>query len=179
MMKNLELKVSLFGKHPSSSEYLYIGNNSEFMNSVSKWIESGYESVLNVKMGAKSDKIHHFVFLNKSSDSFITGSIKLNKDFHGREFPLVIAVEVLPYASFANVEEVVKFSKTINKKVMEIFTNDYTLEELKSQLLVLSENSVVVEGKNNIFAIFMDEEFSEAKLFLRPVKVDDFITMMR
>jgi len=180
MMKELDLRVSLFGKHPSSSEYLYLGENSDFMKSVLKWVEKGYETLLQSRLANKSSDIHHFCFLNKKVDSFICGSVKLSKDNNNRQYPLVIAIEVSPYGSFLNSQEVMEYAKSINEKILEIFNQDCNLEELKMQLLKLSNCKESVSIKEDLVSsIFMNENFSQVNMFFRPLEIDDFIEMMR
>ncbi len=180
MMKNLSLKVSLFGKHPSSSEYLYFGKNSDFMNSVVKWVENGYETLLQTRLSNRSKEIHHFCFLNVKIDSFICGSIKFSKDSKNREYPLVIAVEVTPYSSFLNSQGVIEYAKSINKEILNVFNEDYNLKELKMQLLKLSKFEEDVTGVDDLFSsVFMNEDFSQFRTFYRPLDIDDFTVMMR
>jgi len=178
-MRDFALKVSLFGKHPSSSEYLYFGHTSEFINSVAKWIENGYEALLQSRISKRSSEVHHFCFVNKSDNTIVTGSLKLNKDSRGREYPLVIAVEISPYSSFGNSQEVMEFTKGINKKILAIFEKECSLEELKKELSQLvSYEDICNDGENKISAIFMDEKFSQANMFFRPLEINDFVKMM-
>ena len=60
-MQKLQQQVSLFGKHPSSCEYLHFGQDSNFANSIVQWIQKGYESLLQSRTVNKLDKILPFL----------------------------------------------------------------------------------------------------------------------
>ena len=178
-MKNLETKVSLFGKHPSSSEYLYIGESSELINSLTKWIEKGYESLLQGRRSIK-EEMHHFCFLNKNSDSFVCGTIKPSKDSKNRKYPLVIAIEVFPYSFFKDSNKFREYLKATNKQILKIFEKGCTLEELKKELQKLSVCKNISNDKKDIFsAMFMSEDFSQTEMFFRPLEINDFVNMMK
>ena len=114
-MKNLKMKISLFGKHPSINEYIHEGENSMFMNSVIHWIEKGYETCLQNRTLEKLTKIQHFCFINTQTDSFICGNIKPSKDRQNRKYPFVIAIEISPYSTFETQEDIINYSKNLNK----------------------------------------------------------------
>lgn len=178
-MDRRTLQAALFGKHPSSSEYLYLNVHSDFMNSVSKWVEKGYEALLQSRVTQKSSKVHHFCFFNRQEESMICGSMKISQDRRGRKYPLVIAVEVSPYSSFVNRQEAIDFSKKISQKIIKIFQKECDLEALKHELQQLSRSeflSATVESPMS--SLFMNEDFSESKLFYRPLEINDFITTM-
>ena len=179
MVKDLQKKVSLFGKHPLSSEYLYFGENSEFMNSLIKWVDTGYETLLQSRTFIKKE-MHHFCFVNKESDSFICGTIKSSQDNKHRKYPLVIAVEISPYSFFQDLQEFREYLKSINKQIVEIFKKEYSLEELKDDLKKLSNSKNILDDKKDIFsAMFMNEDFSQTEMFFRPLEINDFVNMMK
>lgn len=178
-MKDLETKVSLFGKHPSSSEYLYIGENSELINSLAKWVEKGYESLLQRREYLKED-VHHFCFLNKNDDSFVCGTIKPSRDSRNRRYPLVVAVEVSPYSSFGDSNRFREYLKYVNKQILKIFEKGCTLEELKKEVKKLSVCKNIFDNKKDIFsAMFMSKDFLQTEMFFRPLEIDDFVNIMR
>jgi len=178
-MIDLDMKVSLFGKHPSSSEYLYVGKNSESMNSFVKWVEKGYESLLQNRVSTTKE-MHHFCFLNKYDDSFICGTIKLSQDNKNRKYPLVIAIEISPYSFFQDLQELREYLKSINKQIVGIFKKEYTLEELKEEVKKLSSNKNILSDKKELFsAMFMSEDFLQTEMFFRPLEINDFVNMMK
>jgi type VI secretion system ImpM family protein len=137
-MDELQLQVSLFGKHPSSSEYLHVGQSSNFTNSIAKWIQEGYEALLQSRTSYTSDNTSHFYFLDTQDDSFVCGSVKLSRDAKNREYPLVIFTQVHSYSSFSNSYEPMQYSQEIWKEILEIFKRESDLQELKSMLAKLS-----------------------------------------
>ena len=178
-MSDKIIPVTLFGKHPSSSEYLYLGEHSTFMRTVTEWVEKGFETFLQNRV-ANSVTIQHFCFFNEKKDSMICGSMKLSQDKRGRKYPLLIAVEVTQYSSMFNPYEAVAFSKDISRKIVQIFHKDCDLETLKSALRDLSIYRPLIRQDENIAStILMNEDFTEAKFFYRPLELNDFITNMR
>jgi len=178
-MKNLKMKISLFGKHPSNNEYIHNGENSVFMNSVISWIEKGYEAYLQNRTLEELKKIQHFCFINTQTDSFICGNIKPSKDRQSRKYPLIVAIEVSPCSTFKTQEDIINYSENLNKKILKILEEEYSLEGLKAKLSSLYENkNFIKETKNKISAIFTNEDFSISKTFYRPLEVDDFRDIM-
>ena len=174
------IPVTLFGKHPSSSEYLHLGERSIFMNTVAKWVEKGFETLLQNRAEKSTFKVQHFCFFNAKEDSMICGSMKLSEDQKQRKYPLVIAVEVTKYSSVFNPYEAVAFSKDISRKIVKIFQKNCDLQMLKGELKQLSVyEPLSKQDENMASSILMSEDFSEAKLFYRPLELNDFITSMR
>ncbi|RLA76439.1 MAG: type VI secretion system-associated protein TagF [Epsilonproteobacteria bacterium] len=176
MMKEPSMRVSLFGKHPSSSEYLYLGESSSFTNSIVSWIKAGYEALLKNRQKYLLDIVQHFYFLNKETDSFVCATLKLSKDSKGREYPLIILVEVA-------VSKEMRDFQAIWSKNLEIFQNIYSLEELENLLKKYTIDSSHEKNFKNIdrdiLAAFVSEDFLKSKLFYKPLQIDDFIEMMR
>lgn len=179
-MDSLVCSAALFGKHPSSSEYLFLGNDSPFMCSIKLWVEKGYESFLQGRKSKKSNSMYHFCFIKQNSNTFICGSVKMSKDSQKREYPLVIAVEASSLLPFDNTQQIVEYTKSINKKILKIFQKELQLMDLKQELLHLSTNDKLKKQENNfISSIFMNEDFSEVELFSRPLEISDFTRIMR
>jgi len=178
-MQPLVLNVALFGKHPSSSEYIYFGHNSKFMNSIIHWVEEGYETLLQSRATKRSKEVYHFCFINKAENNFICSSIKMSKDSNNREYPLVAAIEISPCSFFKNNQEILEYSKLLNKKVLNIFKKEYHLEALKKELRMLSRyNKFETQEDSFVSSIFMNEDFSEVKLFSRPLEKSDFTKLI-
>lgn len=175
-----KMQVSLFGKHPSSSEYLHIDVSSDFMNAVCRWVETGYETLLQNRLAKKSTEIHHFCFFNAQKESMICGSMKMSHDSRQRQYPLVIAVEVTDYTAFFDVQEAVVFSKEICSEITKLLRLEYDVSSLKEALKQLSLYvPTCITEETTPSSIFMNEDFSETKLFFRPLEINDFITTMR
>jgi len=178
-MHPLVLNVTLFGKHPSSSEYIYFGGNSAFMSSIIHWIEESYETLLQSRTTKRLKEIYHFCFINKAQNNFICSSLKMSKDSKNREYPLVVAIEISPYSFFKGNQEILEYVQFLNKKVLNILKQEYNLEELKKELRMLSAyNKVENQEDLSISSIFMNEDFSEIKLFSRPLEMSDFTKLM-
>ncbi len=174
-MQKLDMEVSVFGKHPSSSEYLYLGNGSEFTFSIILWIQSGYEALLKNRQKYSSDMIQHFYFSNKDTGSFVCASFKLSKDDNSREYPLVILVEVHETKQGRDYH-------SIWSKNLDILKSIGSLGELEDSL---SEYEVAFNEKTfhdidlDVISAFVGEDFSITKLFYEPLHVNDFIEIMR
>ena len=174
------ITVTLFGKHPSSSEYLHLGEHSTFMNTVTEWVEKGFETLLQNREAKRTSKVQHFCFFNDKEERMICGSMTLSQDKIGRMYPLLIAVEVTKYATLFNPYEALAFSKDISRKVVKIFQKECDLQTLKHELDQLSRYEPLIKQDEDIASsILMSEDFSEAKLFYRPLELNDFITSMR
>jgi len=180
MSTPLKMRATLFGKHPSSSEYLNIGPRSDFMNAVMQWVEKGYETLLLNRTVQHSEKCHHFAFFNEKQRTMICGSMKSSQDKRGRKYPLVIAVEVSERPRSWRSEEMLAFSKEIAKKITVIFQESSDLSGFKAQLEQLSAYDLPDTAQEKMpSALIMSEEFSEVKLFYRPLEVDDYIETVR
>ena len=180
MMSPKIIPVTLFGKHPSSSEYLNLGEPSPFMSSVTEWVEKGFETSLQNRALKHTPKIQHFSFFNDKKESMICGSMTLSQDRRGRKYPLLIAVEVTEYATLFNPYEALAFSKAISQKIVKIFQKSCDLEMLKDELEKLSiYEPLLKQDEEMASSILMSEDFSEARLFYRPLELTDFITSMR
>ncbi len=175
MMQELGIKVSVFGKHPSTSEYLYLGESSNFMNSIVSWIKAGYEVLLKNRQKYPSHRVQHFYFSNRDGDSFVCASFKLSRDENAREYPLVILVEVPETQQN-------KDYKSIWCKNLDILHSVGSLEELENSLSKyepIYNNETFKDFDIDVLAAFINEDFSKTKLFFKPLQVDDFIEMMR
>ncbi len=137
-MKEFAPKVSLFGKHQSSSEYLYLGEMSSFVNSISRWIKESYEVLLQSRVVYNKDALSYFYFLNEKEDSFVCGTLMMSRDSQKREYPLAIFVELSSYSSFLTPFQSVEQSQAICKDIFNLFNKESTLEELKLFLTNLS-----------------------------------------
>lgn len=180
MSAQLKMNVSLFGKHPSSSEYLHLGLPSDFMNAVAKWVEKGYETLLQNRVQQPAESLHHFSFFNTKERRMICGSMKLSHDSKHRKYPLVIAVEVPEYNTFLTPQQTMTFSKEISMKIATILTKECKLDVLKDELNKLAlYRPLNIEKEEVPSAILMSEDFSEAKLFYRPLEINDFIETVR
>lgn len=180
MSTPLKMTATLFGKHPSSSEYLNIGPRSDFMNAVMQWVEKGYETLLLNRTLQGAEKCHHFAFLNEKQRTLICGSMKSSQDKRGRKYPLVIAVEVSERPLDWSTAEMLAFSKEIAKKITVIFQESSDLPGFKAQLEQLSAYGPPETGQERMpSALIMSEEFSEVKLFYRPLEIDDYIETVR
>jgi len=178
-MQPLVLNVALFGKHPSSSEYIYFGHNSKFINSIIHWVEESYETLLQSRTPKRPKEVCHFCFINRAENSFICSSMKMSRDSKNREYPLVAAIEISPYSFFKGYHEVLEYSKLLNKKVLNILKQECNLEELKKGLGILSKyNKFENQEDSFVSSIFMNEDFSEVKLFSRPLEINDFTNLM-
>jgi len=174
------MPATLFGKHPSSSEYLHIGPRSAFMNSVAQWVEKGYETLLQNREIKVDEKIHHFAFLNAKEERLICGSMKLSRDSRGRRYPLVIATELQDSDAFVSTRELRTLSREIARKSAAILKSELDLAGLKEALRELAEYQPKKREEEQMpTAIIMDESFSEETLFYRPLLVDDFIETVR
>ena len=175
-MQESGIQVSLFGKYPLSSEYLHIGESSSFTNSILSWIQAGYEALLKKRQKYVRDRIHHLYFSNREGASCVYATLRLSKDSKGREYPLIVLVEVSP----SNEE---KMYDTLWRKNLEVFQGIHTLEKLEStleqyQLEGIAEGNLR-ELDEGVLATFVSEDFSKSKHFYRSLQVDDFIEMMR
>ena len=176
----MEIRTSLFGKHPSSSEYLYFGDRSDFMNAVAQWVEKGYETLLQNRINQHPEKIDHFSFFKPQERRIICGSMKLSSDKRNRKYPLVIAVEVTNYTTLLTTDEMVSFSKELGHKMCDILKKECGLESLKEELTQLAAYRPHQENVQEVpSSIIMNEDFSEIKLFYRPLELNDFIETVR
>ncbi|MEA1892867.1 MAG: type VI secretion system-associated protein TagF [Campylobacterota bacterium] len=144
-MQELKAEVSLFGKHPSSSEYLHLGISSSFTDAISHWIESSYEVLLQSRIIYSKDSLKHFYFLNEKEDSFICGTLGLSRDSKNREYPLVVFAEVYPYSYFSASHVALQFSHVVCRKMLDIFTQKSNKQELRvllQQISILETNSI-------------------------------------
>ena len=179
-MSKKVMAVTLFGKHPSSSEYLHLGERSNFMSSVIEWIEKGFETLLQNRVSRSTSKVQHFCFFNDKEERMICGSMTLSQDKRGRKYPLLIAVEVTEYTALFNPYETLAFSKDISRKIVKIFQKSCDLQTLKRELDHLSiYEPLIRQDETMASSILMSEDFSETKLFYRPLELNDFITSMR
>ena len=168
-----ELRVSLFGKHPSSSEYLYLGDNSPFTDAIVSWVKAGYEVLLKNRQKYPSDISHHLYFLNKEINRFVCATLKISRDAKGREYPLVILVEGTP----------VKDYQAIWRTNLEVFETMHSVVSLKELLPTYKVEMVYENGfvdlDEEALAMFVNEDFSKNKQFYKSLQVNDFIEMMR
>ena len=182
--QKLELRVSLFGKHPSTSEYLYLGEHSAFVHSISQWIRDGYEAFLKSRLVYDEGRVYNFYFFNNISNSFVCGSMKLSQDSKGRFYPLLIFVEIPSSLSLQLNSLVVKLNQ-IWQKISNVFNKKLTLEELKQSIDTLNKLDNVVchtsleSVEKGVLGAFFSEDFSQKKLFYETVNIDDFINLMR
>ncbi len=182
--QKLELKVSLFGKHPSSSEYLYLGEQGAFVHSILQWIKDGYEAFLKSRLVYNEGRVYNFYFLNTISNSFVCGSMKLSRDSKGRFYPLLIFVEI-PSSSSIQLNSLIVKSNQIWQKISNIFNKKLTLEELKQSIDTLNKLDKVVcytsldSIEKDVLGAFFSGDFSQKKLFYKTLNIDDFINLMR
>jgi len=175
MMSGFGMQVSLFGKHPSSSEYLHLGQNSDFTSSIINWIENGYEVLLKIRQAYATHRVLNFYFLNKDTDSFVCGTLQLSKDSKGREYPIVILVQMQGIEQHRDCQ-------ALWNKNLDIFKNAKSLDELidtLSRYKIIFDEKTSQEIDTKVLAAFMSEDFSKLKLFYQPLQIDDFIEMMR
>jgi len=179
-MQELSLEATLFGKHFSTSEYLHLGNSSDFMRFVLEWVESGYETLLRHRKVQTAQELQHFYFLNKEKDSFISGTIMLSRDSSARKYPLVMAVEVQPFSYFQNPDQALTYSQKLGRKMSTILKEAKSIDALKDGLQMLQkDNEVEITDGELPLCVFMNEDFSKSKSLYRPVEINDFIEIMR
>ena len=182
--QKLKLRVSLFGKHPSNSEYLYLGEQSAFVYSILQWIKDGYEAFLKSRLVYHEGRVHNFYFFNHISNSFVCGSMKLSRDSKGRFYPLLIFVEI-PSSLSIQLNPLIVKSNQIWQKISNIFNKKLTLEELKQSIDTLNKIDEVVchapfdSIEKRVLGAFFSEDFSQKKLFYETLNIDDFINLMR
>jgi len=172
----ITMEASLFGKHPSSSEYINLGQNSNFTLSIINWIKQGYEAVLKIQQINQSNKIQHLYFLDRDRDCIVCASIKLSRDANGREYPLVVLVEM-----HGNNQK--EYFQDICNKNLEIFRGSHSLEELGNILKSYKTSDFrkkdMKDIDTNVLAAFVSGDFSKMQLFYKSVGIDNFIEMMR
>lgn len=172
MMKEFKVEASLFGKHPSSREYIHLGENSELTFSIINWVKAGYEALLKNRKKYSSDMIQHLYFLDSKTDSIVCGTLMFSRDAGGREYPLLILVQTLQMQD----------CKAIWSQNIDILNNTKSLDELKDALhnykvLQIQENSLGID--TDALSVFVNKDFSKNKVFYKPLQVDDFIEIMR
>ena len=176
MMQESSMRASLFGKHPLSSEYLYMGESSPFVNSIVSWVQVGYEALLKKRRKDISDVLHHLYFANNMGESFVCATLKMSKDSKGRVYPLILLVEVTSTQKPQNYS-------TLWSRNVEIFKEMESLERVEHLLrhykVEAKEERAFLDLDENILSAFINEEFLIDKKFYTSIQVDDFIEMMR
>ena len=208
--------LSLFGKHPSCREYLYMGHNSSSMQSVIDWIQKGTRVELRERNREPSSKIHLLYLHNKKESKFICVALKSSKDTVGRSYPLVLLAEISVVPMKQILLTHLLYSRRIWGRMIEILSSNHTQESLESEIERFkiesyeyqihtstdksdnnSDNSNMQqesrerrekqilwqnlhqEQLTHTTSLFVDQKFTNATLFSRPLEVNDFKLLTR
>jgi hypothetical protein len=152
-----------------------LGQNSDFTSSILGWIKNGYEILLKTRESYDRKRVLNFYFLDKETDTLVCGTLQLSHDFSGREYPIVILVQMQGIEEQRDYEALWSRNLDILKNAKNV---DELVDDLANYELLFKEKNLQ-ELDTKVLAAFIKKDFTSFKQFYTPLQIDDFIEIMR